>query len=258
MTIQFTNRDLALGLLYGGGGEDQFDFQSQLDAIKLVLNRNQKHDEATASKIATLSKERASANAEDSDLVDFELSENLHRSTYMDAAHSMSAVGMLAPFVESLFVSIFKILRSDQQDSIKVEDCRTIAAQHDFWNPHFMFRAGGRSTDLVKGIRQLSDSTGLEKFLPDDLEKTLSALFAYRNKMFHHGFEWPMKERKVFGERIQNEQWRSEWFEVSTTGDEPWIFYMNRSFIDHCLKTIDQVLDGVGKYSDAMGLDHTV
>ena len=97
----------------------------------------------------------------------------------------MSAVGMLAPFVESLFESIFKILRSHQQNSIKVEDCRTIAAQHDFWNPPFIIRAGGRSTDLVKGIKQLSDSTGLVKFLPDDLETTLSALFAYRNKMFH-------------------------------------------------------------------------
>ena len=257
MTTQFTNRDLALGLLYGVEDqsdrvEDQFDIQGQLDAIKLVLNRNQKHDEATASEIATLSKELASANAEDFDLLDIGLSESLHRSTYMDAAHSMSAVGMLAPFVESLFVSIFKILRSDQQDSIKGEDCRTIAAQRDFWNPHFIFRAGGRSTHLVKGIKQLSDSTGLVKFLPDDLETTLSALFAYRNNMFHHGFEWPMEERKKFDKKIQNHQWPPEWFEVSTIGGKPWIFYMSRSFIDHCLKTIDQVLDGFGKYSDAM------
>ena len=61
-----------------------------------------------------------------------------------------------------------------------------------------------------------------------------------------------MKERKNFGERIQNQQWPSEWFEVSTIGAAPWIFYMSRSFIDHCLKTIDQVLDGVGKYSAPM------
>ena len=79
MTIQFTNRDVALGLLYGGGVEDQFDFQSQLEVIKLVLNRNQKHDEATTSKISTLSKELSSANAEDSDLLDFELIKNFHR-----------------------------------------------------------------------------------------------------------------------------------------------------------------------------------
>ena len=36
------------------------------------------------------------------------------------------------------------------------------------------------------------------KYLPDDLEPTLSALFAYRNAMFHSGFEWPRKELERF------------------------------------------------------------
>ena len=42
--------------------------------------------------------------------------------------------------------------------------------------------------DLVAGILQLCDATGLVKKLPSDLEVTLSALFIYRNRMFHDGF----------------------------------------------------------------------
>ena len=71
--------------------------------------------------------------------------------------------------------------------------------------------------------------------------ETLAALFAYRNKMFHNGFEWPMKERHKFSEEIQRRGWPPEWFKKSTSGDQPWIFYMSADFIQHCLDTIDQV-----------------
>ena len=33
--------------------------------------------------------------------------DHLHQSVFQDAAHSMAAVGMLAPFVESLFKQAF-------------------------------------------------------------------------------------------------------------------------------------------------------
>ena len=66
--------------------------------------------------------------------------------------------------------------------------------------------------------------------------------------MFHHGFEWPMKERHKFDKTIQQKGWPPEWFEKSETGDEPWVFYMSAQFIQHCLTTIDQVLEGVGTY----------
>ena len=75
-----------------------------------------------------------------------------------------------------------------------------------------------------------------------------SALFTYRNRMFHHGFEWPMNERKKFDEMIREEGWPPEWFRKSESGGEPWIFYMSDQFVQHCLTTIDQVLEGVGRY----------
>ena len=242
MTIRITHRDVGLYLLR------EADVQGQLLAIKVVLDRNQQHEEATASKISALEAELRHTPSEDLDLLQFELMEHLRDSAFLDAAHSMSAVGMLAPFVESLFMSIFKALRNNQPEQEEAEDPRTVALQNDYWNPHFVFRGGVRSIDLIEGIKQLSASTGLVEYLPDRLGKTLSALFAYRNKMFHYGLEWPMDERQNFGERIRNEGWPSEWFATSSTDDDPWLFYMSHSFIGHCLKTIDEVLDGVGRY----------
>ena len=73
-------------------------------------------------------------------------------------------------------------------------------------------------------------------------------MFAYRNKMFHHGFEWPLNERRKFEQTIRKGEWPSNWFIKSWIGDEPWIFYLSTIFIDHCLLTIDQVIQGVGAY----------
>ncbi len=83
--------------------------------------------------------------------------------------------------------------------------------------------------------------------LPSDLGRTLAALFAYRNKMFHWGLEWPLDERQRFVRRIRDEKWDT-WFVMSTSGDHPWIIYMSRGFVDHCLDTIDRTIDGIGAY----------
>jgi hypothetical protein len=34
--------------------------------------------------------------------------DQIHRSAYQEAAHSMSAIGMLAPFVETVFYQYFR------------------------------------------------------------------------------------------------------------------------------------------------------
>ena len=128
------------------------------------------------------------------------------------------------------------------------EDPRVKASQNEFWDPHFVFGQGGPRTNLVAGIQQLANSTGLAAFLPGGYETMLSALIAYRNKMFHNGFEWPKAEREKFDDRIVDEGWPAEWFTKSTSDDKPWIFYMSNDFIQHCLATIDDILEGVGAY----------
>lgn len=105
-----------------------------------------------------------------------------------------------------------------------------------------------KNKHVVAGIVELAEVTGLAANLPIDLKSTLTALFAYRNKLFHLGFEWPGRDREAFAKRISNEGWPADWFSQATSGGEPWRFYVTDTFIDHCLATVEQILDGLGAF----------
>lgn len=245
--FEVSNRDQALFLI----GER--DLEAQLLAIKGVLHQNRQADEAVSENIKELDRYirgHTGDNEEYQMHIESQWVDALHGSVFQDAAHSMAAVGMLAPLVESLLVSIFSALRERQHEdgNARAADARTAASQVDFWDPHFVFERGGRRIDLVAGTKQLAASIGLAEFLPDGYDTMLSALIAYRNKMFHHGLEWPIEERWKFDERLRSESWPAEWFQKSISGGEPWIFYMSATFIEHCLAIIDQILEGVGTF----------
>jgi hypothetical protein len=97
-------------------------------------------------------------------------------------------------------------------------------------------------------IMAMAEETGLAANLPIDLKSTLTALFAYRNKILHLGFEWPDGDRKAFADRIPKEGWPADWFSQATSDGEPWMFYVTDAFVDHCLATVDQILDGLGAF----------
>ena len=245
--FEFSNLDEALIRT------SQINLESQLLAIKKVLHRNQKENERESAKTEDLEASIQDVREEYADYYVQEWVERLHNSVFLDAAHSMSAVGMLAPFVESLFDCVFKNLReSHAQGSEQPINDRTLYSQNEFWNPRLVFNSKGQNIDIANGIQQLADSIGLGEYLPDNYGNTLSALFSYRNKMFHNGFEWPMEERRKFENLIQERAWPQKWFEKSTSDGEPWIFYMSDSFIEHCFETIVQVLEGIGKYAKKM------
>ena len=245
--FEVSNRDLAMYVI----GER--DLETQLLAITSLLCRNQQEDEALAAKIKHLDEDvraYARGNAMYQMYLEDRWGDALHHSVFQDAAHSMAAVGMLAPFVESLFASIFSGLRREYKqgsNNTSPDDPRIAASQNEFWDPRFVFNRGGRSRDIVAGIEQLARTTGLSEYLPSGYGGMLSALFKYRHKMFHLGFEWPEAERSKF-DGLRSREWPLEWFRTATRDDKPWIFYMSNEFITNCRKTIDEVLEGVGAY----------
>ena len=241
-----SNRDLALGLI------DERDLEAQLLAIKGLLSRNQQDDEAIAVEIKQLDEE-IRANAHRTEMYRMRLEdewlESLHHSVFQDAAHSMAAVGMLAPFVESLFASIFKGVHKWQQcnNSALGGDTNIVESSSESRDAHSEFQYQRRRCGVVASILNVARTTGLSEYLPSGYDKALRALFVYRNKMFHGGFEWPVKDRNEF-DKLRYREWPSEWFWTATRDDKPWIFYMSEDFILHWLNTIDEVLDGVGAY----------
>lgn len=251
--FKLSHRDHALFLI----GERDLD--AQLIAIRGVLRRNREAEKQVAEEIKGLDAHiRGYAGGDEEYQMHMENHwvDSLHGTVFQDAAHSMSAVGMLAPFVESLLLSIFQGLR-ERLDANKTplnETSRGSSAASKFWDPR-LTRDGPawRKAGLVSGTRQLSDVIGLSACLPDGFASMHAALTAYRNSMFHNGFEWPLHERKRFGELIAAEGWSDGWFKKSTTGGNPWIFYLTDEFIAHCLEMIDQVLEGVGRYLEQRG-----
>jgi hypothetical protein len=123
---------------------------------------------------------------------------------------------------------------------------RAPATHPDYWDPHVVFRATGNANDLVLGVVQLAEASDLFRHMPAGYPSLLRALFLYRNRMFHHGFEWPMDKRAKFETAAREAGWLETWFGQATSNHEPWIFYMTDEMIDACLDFIDQVLEATG------------
>ena len=247
MQFNFSNRQQALIVI----GER--DFESHLVAIRDLLRRNKEADAATAEKIERLAKQlRASGGGdpEEGMSLDDYYADEAYGTAFQDAAHSMAAVGMLAPLIETLFVSIFGGLRKLSRDKALVanENPRLAASRDQFWNPRFEIKSKSNRRNIVAGIRQLANAIGLSIHLPPDYAKTLAALFHYRNMMFHNGFEWFGEEGTEFRQCVQDSGWPEKWFkELEGFGDTRF-FYMTPEFVQHCLDTIDQLIEGVGAY----------
>lgn len=196
--FRFSNRDQAL-LLVG-----ERDLDSQLFAIKGVLRRNRETEKQVAEEIKSLDAHiRTYSGGEEEYQMHLEnhWADTLHGTVFQDAAHSMSAVGMLAPFIESLIVSVFRGLRErfDANETQVTETVRGPSSAAKFWDPRLV-RDGEKwqKAGLTRGTKQVSDAIGLSPFLPEGFAAMHAALTAYRNSMFHNGFEWPLDERNRF------------------------------------------------------------
>ena len=226
------------------------DYDLQLRAIRGLLTRQDKADEELVAKIDAVKKLAAQGSGILNQHADEAWVGYMYDSVYQDAAHSMAAIGMIAPFIESVFYQAFQNIGHEMTKDISPPNnhARWQRPAQDQWDCHFVWVNGRRKDDLVRGIIQLIDAIGMTSYMPDDLKPTLSALFEYRNKMFHCGFEWPLEERRRFDKRLNESGWPPDWFSKATSDGEPWIFYMSSVFIEHCLVRADQIITGIGGF----------
>lgn len=231
------------------------NYEAQLVAINDLLQRHARADRMLGDEIkktqALARRSRGFRNERATD----EWVDLLNTSVYQDSAHSMSAVGMLAPLVESIFHQALLETRThyETQSTHPPKHLRWKQADQDKWDCHFFWNKGRRNVDLVEGIFQLSEAVGLTSYLPENLRTRLKALFSYRNKMFHCGFEWPAGERANFADMIKREKW-DDWFSSATRKEtqkkeEPWIFYIKESFVEDCVSTTERIIEAVGRFA---------
>lgn len=229
------------------------DFDAQLAAIRGLLRLHDEADQALRGRITEIEAYAARTSGLRNEAAVAQWTDRLHHSVYQDAAQSMAAAGMLAPLIESIFYQAFQGIRTRlaATSSPPGNHARWQQPAEDQWDCHFVWKSGRRSTNLVDGILQLAEAVSLARHFPEDLRATLDALFAYRNKMFHCGFEWPLPERRAFQKRINDSGWPQTWFALATSGGEPWVFYLTRDFIDYCLEIVGRVIEGIGAFCKA-------
>ncbi|MFI4910959.1 MAG: hypothetical protein ACIAQZ_04760 [Sedimentisphaeraceae bacterium JB056] len=214
------------------------DIKEQFEEIKDVINllhdkRKELYGKIESIKVCKSSCEEANLNGIQ------------YKSAYKDIACSMAAVGLLAPFFESLFSRSFEYMRDQDANSQTSKHNRWICAKENSWDCHYYFgKSNHPQKNITKGIIQLVEATNLKDRFPNNLESILSALFAYRNKMFDGGYEWELKDREKFWKRVE-EKWnvdKRKWFENATQGDCIWMIYMSDEFINECLECIKKCI----------------
>ena len=206
---------------------EEFDYDAQLFAIRSLLSHQEQDDQELSNRIEEASNVAKRARGPANDHAVNALVELMHMSCYQDAAYSMAAVGMIAPLIESAFRKAFSAIGKELPQG-----------------------------HLVENIAKRVEEVGMKKHLPKGLKPTLSALFAYRNKMFHGGFEWSSEEIKKFERQLDKSCWPSDWFSKATTDNEPWMFYMSPGFVDQCLDMAEQVIKGIRKFGIERATDY--
>jgi hypothetical protein len=227
-----------------------FSIDAQLAAISALLHRNEAAGQALAGDIKQVDKYARSVTGRLNDYACDQYVDLCQTSVYQDAAHSMAAVGMLAPLIETIFCQSFQGVRNEFFANCDPANrhARWKTQDDERWDCHRIRQGNRWQTNLVQGIFELSDAVGIRKHWPGDLDSVLTALFAYRNKMFHHGLEWPAAERQAFAKRITDEGWDTKWFCSATSGGDPWVFYLTDEFITHAFETIERVLEGFSTF----------
>lgn len=244
---EMSDRDMACAVL------PDLDYEAQMVAISDVLRHHGEVDTRTTAQIREVEDfARKSTGLRNERAVDEWLG-LLHSSTYQGAAHSMAALGMLAPLIESLFYQAFQGIRTQYYglNVIPTGSARSgMVKAEDFWDCHLLFNPKVKSKkqkELVLGIMELAEAIALTPHLPGDLFSILKALFRYRNKMFHFGFEWPSRECANFAKDIAAEGWDA-WFSSATRDRVPFIFYMTDELITLSFDLVHRLLEGFGAY----------
>ncbi|MFN2533426.1 MAG: hypothetical protein ABR555_19245, partial [Pyrinomonadaceae bacterium] len=85
-----------------------FDVDAQLIAIRGILRRNREATAELAAEIEKIDEHTRRLRGVRAEVAVDAWVDQIHHSVYQDAAHSMSAIGMLAPLVETIFYQSFR------------------------------------------------------------------------------------------------------------------------------------------------------
>src|ERR1035441_3914578 len=154
-SFEMSDRDMAVGIL------NRMDYEQQLMAISGLLRRNKVADEQLE-----IERKEIIAFIKQSDgptqlrAID-ESGENFYAMVYQGAAHSMAALGMIAPLYESMFYQAFQGIRTNffGVNAILPGHRSSITDPDAFWNCRNYYDRGSAKVkvNVPAGIQQLEE-----------------------------------------------------------------------------------------------------
>jgi len=159
----------------------------QLATIRRMLHRNKQEEKALEKEMEDLGRSARSGCQQSAD----EWGNQFYNSIYLGAAHSMAAVGMLAPLTEAIFQHAFhELRRRSRPDELPSSHARWgLPLTDSQWDCHFTCANGERAenTNVIEGILQLSEATDLLPHLPSDFPQVLRASSSTETRCFIAG-----------------------------------------------------------------------
>jgi hypothetical protein len=222
------------------------DIELQLIAIQALLRRNAEADAVLETEAKALQERAARLSGWANDRALDESGTLFFHGVYQGAAHSMAAVGMIAPLTETVLERLLRFLPEVADPSgFNRGHRRWQVEEGKRWNCKLAVeKDGAEKGDFLRGVPQILDALGQSRLLDGQRRMQFEALFRYRNNMFHNGMEWPIELRLRF-ER-DRKAWPDSWFATAETGTAPWIIYMTPEFVELCLSFVETFADSVG------------
>ena len=160
---------------------------------------------------------------------------------FADLARSHAFICTMAAFLESLFKRCLPAVGKSFNGSLPNNHPRVVRFANSlssFWDPR---KPEKDQSGIAKRICDILEASGLNRYFGSEFARLITAVFAYRNRMVHNGYEWDPEERTQFNDQINRESW-SQWFSVATIGDDPWFFTITPAFHDQCLNLCNRAV----------------
>lgn len=233
------------------------DHTAQFSTIRAILRAQRAIEARQRLHIEALGSELSKARGSIVFQIDGEYLTALQDYSYSSIAHSAVAAVMLAPFVEGVFRTAFSVIGSivDANPTLRLQNPREGTPELPFvrWDcAYYRTNVGNYRNDVVKGTFELASCIGMDSRWPSASRPRMEALFRYRNKIFHHGLEWPADQCEKFAaeirRRVADGSWREGWFPTSKPGGTPSMFWLTEMFTNECLEMFEYFLSEIGAY----------
>lgn len=185
---------------------------------------------------------------------------------FFGAACSQIIAASFCPLLESLFTRAFDRFRLACQCLAQPNHVRwtaqlTQSDEFKRWSPcwHFYKQDRPPRNDFLKGYRQVLEAIGFDGTLPEKSHEAqvMAALFMYRNKSLHHGYEWPERTRAAFVENLKQQsrayqRWK-DWFFVCEYGGKPWIITSSKRLAVDAVEAVKTIASKLREVETQLG-----